>query len=50
MGLEIDDNLNDVKSQERLITKVGSKVLAYVIPTEEEYMIAKDTLEAINIK
>ena len=48
MGLEIDENLNDVKSCERKISKDNSKVLAYIIPTEEEYMIAKDTLEIIN--
>ena len=50
MGLEIDESLNDVKSEERKISKESSKVLAYIIPTEEEYMIAKDTLEIINNK
>jgi len=50
MGLEIDDEKNNVKSEERKISSNNSKVLAYIIPTEEEYMIAKDTLEIINKK
>jgi len=50
MGLEISNELNKVKSEERKITTNDSKVLAYVIPTDEEYMIAKDTLEIINVK
>ena len=50
MGLEISEKLNDVKSEERKISNENSKVLVYVIPTDEEYMIAKDTLEIINVK
>ena len=50
MGLTIDKELNNAKSEERKISTEDSKVLAYIIPTEEEYMIAKDTLECINVK
>ena len=50
MGLAIDKELNNVKSEERKISTEDSRVTAYIIPTEEEYMIAKDTLECINVK
>ena len=50
MGLEIDLEQNNVKSEIRKISNENSKVFAYVIPTDEEYMIAKDTLEIITCK
>lgn len=43
MGVEIDTQRNNVKSEERLISKDSSKVGIYVIPTNEELMIAKET-------
>ena len=49
MGLEIDEKLNDIKSVEQKITTNNSKVVAYVIPTDEELMIAKDTVELIKV-
>lgn len=43
MGVEIDVEANDVRSEEKLISKPESKVKIYVIPTNEELMIAKET-------
>ncbi|HDQ26166.1 MAG TPA: acetate kinase [bacterium] len=44
MGLIIDAKLNDSKDKEKIISKTGSKVKAFVIPTNEELMIAKKTM------
>lgn len=43
MGLLIDEDANNVRGEERLITKPESKIRAYIIPTNEELMIAKET-------
>ena len=43
MGLEIDEDLNNIKGDERVITKPESKIKAYIIPTNEELVIARDT-------
>ncbi|PID56067.1 acetate kinase [candidate division KSB3 bacterium] len=44
LGADFDPELNDFKAQEREISKPGSKVKLYVIPTNEELVIARDTL------
>lgn len=47
MGVEIDDEANDANNgDEGIISTPNSAVKVVVIPTDEEYMIAKDT-EAI---
>ena len=43
MGVEIDVNKNNMRVEEKLISKDSSKVRVYVIPTNEELMIAKET-------
>ena len=43
MGVEIDENLNNMRGEEKLISKPESKVKIYVVPTNEELMIAKET-------
>ena len=43
MGVEIDENANNMRGEEKLISKNTSKVKVYVIPTNEELMIAKET-------
>ena len=43
MGVEIDEELNNMRGEEKLISKPNSKVKIYVIPTNEELMIAKET-------
>ncbi len=45
-GIKIDDNKNDknfVRGEVNLISSNDSKIKVYVIPTDEELMIAKDT-------
>ena len=43
MGLKLDDNANDVRGKETVISAAGSKVKVLLIPTNEELMIAIDT-------
>ncbi len=43
MGIEIDKEKNNVRGKEALISKDDSKVEVFVIPTNEELMIARDT-------
>ena len=47
MGVEIDPDRNNVKSEEKLVSKDSSKVKIYVIPTNEELMIAKETQKLV---
>ncbi|MBO6243260.1 MAG: acetate kinase [Clostridia bacterium] len=47
MGVEIDKDLNNMRGEEKLISKPSSKIKVYVIPTNEELMIAKETLNKI---
>ena len=48
LGLSIDDDLNNTRGQELKISKDDSKVNVYVIPTDEELIIARDTYNLIN--
>jgi len=43
MGVDIDVEANNMRGEEKIITTKNSKVKAYVIPTNEELMIAKET-------
>ena len=47
MGLILDEDKNNVRGEEILITKPESKIKAYIIPTNEELVIARDTLNLI---
>ena len=47
MGVDIDVDANNMRGEEKLITKPNSKIKAYVIPTNEELMIAKETMRLI---
>ena len=47
MGVEVDVNANDMRGEEKVISKPESKVKVYVIPTNEELMIAKETMRLI---
>ena len=47
MGLEIDEEKNKIRGEEILISTPNSKIKVYIIPTDEEMMIAKDTLELV---
>jgi len=43
MGILLDEDANNIRGKERLISKSESKVKIYVVPTNEELMIAKET-------
>ncbi len=43
MGIHIDEEANDKKAEEVIISTSDSKITALVVPTEEELMIANDT-------
>lgn len=44
LGVEIDEERNFVRGEERLISTDKSKIKLYLLPTNEEVMIARDTL------
>ena len=50
LGVEIDEKLNDTFSDERIISTPNSKIKLYIIPTNEEVMIARDTVRVAKIK
>ena len=43
MGVDVDADANNMRGEEKVISKPDSKVKVYVIPTNEELMIAKET-------
>lgn len=48
MGIEIDRDVNwGMRGEEKLISTPGSKTKIVVIPTDEEYMIASDTMRIL---
>jgi acetate kinase len=49
LGIEIDENANVqmTSGKEGEISKPGSRVKAYVIPTNEELLIARDTIRCV---
>ncbi len=49
LGLDLDDERNALikDGREGLITKDGSRLAAYVIPTDEELLIARDTVRCV---
>lgn len=47
MGVEVDEEANKTRGEEIMISKPDSKVKVYVIPTNEELMIAKETMKLI---
>ncbi len=47
MGVEVDDEKNNVRGKETFINQDGATVKVMVIPTDEELMIAKDTEEIV---
>ncbi len=44
LGMKLDAEANNVRGVERLITTADSTIPAYIIPTNEELVIARDTL------
>ncbi|MEI6555315.1 MAG: acetate kinase [Paludibacter sp.] len=47
MGVEIDEKINKTRGKEILLSTPESKVKVVVIPTDEEFMIAADTLKIL---
>ena len=47
LGTEIDAEKNNVRGEERIISKEGSKVTLMCVPTNEELAIARQTLELV---
>jgi acetate kinase len=45
LGIEIDDAKNNVRGKATEVSKDGTKVKVFVIPTNEELVIARDTKE-----
>lgn len=48
LGATIDKELNNVRGKDTIISNESSKVKIMVIPTNEELMIARDTLELVS--
>jgi acetate kinase len=44
LGVELDEERNFVRGDERIISKDSSKVQVWLLPTNEEVMIARDTV------
>ncbi|MFZ7121167.1 MAG: acetate kinase [Eubacteriaceae bacterium] len=47
LGIEIDNEKNNIKREEVIITTPNSKVKVVVVPTDEEMAIARDTKDII---
>ena len=45
LGIKLDPEKNKLRGKERVISAADSKVQVWVIPTDEELMIAQDTAE-----
>ena len=48
MGVKLDPEANKVRGKEQIISAPDSKVQVWVVPTNEELMIAQDTAELVN--
>ena len=48
MGVELDEEKNKVTNMEYELSKDDSRVKLWIVPTEEELIIAKETNEIIN--
>ena len=49
MGVDLDIDANNMRGEEKVISTENSKIKVYVIPTNEELMIAKETERLANI-
>ena len=49
LGIEIDEAKNKDRTPDRLISTEKSKVKVFVIPTNEELVIARDTKRLLNL-
>lgn len=47
LGVELDEEENNHRGEERLITTLTSSIPVYVVPTNEELMIARESYELV---
>ena len=47
LGIKLDEEANNIRGEEKLITTNDSSIPCYVIPTDEEVMMARDTYKFI---
>ena len=47
LGIKLDTEANKVRGEEIKISSEDSKIMCFVVPTNEELMIAEDTLSLI---
>ena len=47
LGVEIDDQANDVRGKETLISSENSKVKVMLLPTNEELAICRETVALV---
>jgi acetate kinase len=50
LGIKLDDESNDTRGDATVISAPDSKVKLFLIPTNEELMIARDTIELVDAK
>ena len=50
LGVEIDEEKNNVRGEELLISTPKSKIKVFIIPTDEELVIARDVMRLAHIK
>jgi acetate kinase len=48
LGIDVDDEANESREKEKSISRKGSSTAVLVIPTNEELVIALDTMEIVN--
>ncbi len=48
LGVKIDEEKNKIRGEEAELSSSDSKVKIYTIPTNEELMIARETLKLVN--
>lgn len=46
-GIELDDEINEQTRDEKMISKESSPIKVFVVPTNEELMIAQETVEVL---
>jgi acetate kinase len=49
LGLKVDPERNNIRSQDRIISTDDSKVKVLLVPTNEELMIARDTVRVAHL-
>ena len=47
LGVKIDAEANNCRGEEKLISTPDSRVQVWVVPTDEEIVIARDTMELV---